>query len=391
MTTMYRLTTTGMLHGYRKNLQNSYKTLGIASEKVQTQRNFLSYAEDPSSATLAFKLRRDFWQTSSHIRNNNEVASTFSQAYSTYDLVQNDVVEYTTKDTWIRALNDPDASGRKALGQSTLECASSVVESMNAKYAGRYLFAGADGKNAPFEIKKCQVMGADGRVAVDGEGNPVEQDQLCYRGIPVNQPAKIVQLDEQGREVLDANGEPIMVDNPAYQKLQEMLKETTYVDIGLGMEENPDGTPNSSTVYNSALNGLEFLDFGYDENGDPKNVVSLMLEGGNMLISTSDKDGSFPEGTPEYDRMFNLTRKLETAVDKMHVEFTELTTKSKFLTANEKRLTTERDELEKRINEVEDIDPVQAITALSWAQYCYNAGLKIGNSILSQSLIDYMN
>ena len=75
----------------------------------------------------------------------------------------------------------------------------------------------------------------------------------------------------------------------------------------------------------------------------------------------------------------------------MHVEFTELTTKSKFLTANEKRLTTERDELEKRINEVEDIDPVQAITALSWAQYCYNAGLKIGNSILSQSLIDYMN
>ena len=123
MTTMYRLTTNGMLHGYRKNLQNSYKTLGIASEKVQTQRNFLSYAEDPSSATLAFKLRRDFWQTSSHIRNNNEVASTFSQAYSTYDLVQNDVVEYTTKDTWIRALNDPDASGRKALGQSTLECA----------------------------------------------------------------------------------------------------------------------------------------------------------------------------------------------------------------------------------------------------------------------------
>ena len=32
-----------------------------------------------------------------------------------------------------------------------------------------------------------------------------------------------------------------------------------------------------------------------------------------------------------------------------------------------------------------------AITGLSWQQYCYNAALKIGNQLLSQSLIDYMN
>lgn len=389
--TTYRLTTNGMLRGYRANLQQSYKTLGKASERVQTGRNFLTYAEDPSSATLAFKLRRQYWQASSQLRNNSEVASKFAQAYSSIDLVQNDLAEATDKNTWLRALNGPTASGRRALGQETLQKAESVVESMNAKYAGRYLFAGADGANAPFTLEERPVMQADGRYAVDEEGNQVIKKQLCYRGIAVDQPAKIVQTYDSGGEVLDKDGNPVMVDNPDYLKLQEMLNETTYVDIGLGMQEHADGTPNSATVYNSALSGLEFLDFGYDEDGDAKNVISLMLEGGERLLNCSDDDGSFKEGEPEYDRLFNLTGKLDAAGNgKMHVEFTELTTKATFLKNNDQRLTDEVDELAKQIEETEQINPAKAITELSWAQYCYNAGLKIGTSILTESLIDYM-
>lgn len=388
--TTYRLTTNGMLRGYRSNLQKSYKTLGTASERVQTGRNFLTYAEDPSSATLAFKLRRQYWQASSQLRNNSEVASKFAQAYSSYDLVQNDLSEAVNKTTWLRALNDPDASGRKALGQETLQKAEALVESMNSKYAGRYLFAGADGANAPFTLEERPVMLADGRYAVDDDGKQIIKKQLCYRGVAVDQPAKIVQTYDSGGEVLDKDGNPVMIDNPEYLKLQEMMNETTYVDIGLGMQEDKNGTPNAATVYNSALSGLEFLDFGYDEDGDAKNVISLLLEGGERLMNTSNEDGSFKEGNPEYDRLFNLTGKLEAANGKMHVEFVELTTKANFLTNNEQRLTDEVDELAKQIEETEQIDPVKAITELSWAQYCYNAGLKIGTSILTESLIDYM-
>ena len=39
---------------------------------------------------------------------------------------------------------------------------------------------------------------------------------------------------------------------------------------------------------------------------------------------------------------------------------------------------------------IEDVDPADAITAYSWAQYCYNAALKVGNSILSESLMDFL-
>ena len=39
---------------------------------------------------------------------------------------------------------------------------------------------------------------------------------------------------------------------------------------------------------------------------------------------------------------------------------------------------------------MEQVDLAEAITDFSWEQYCYNAALKIGNQLLSQSLIDYM-
>ena len=43
-----------------------------------------------------------------------------------------------------------------------------------------------------------------------------------------------------------------------------------------------------------------------------------------------------------------------------------------------------------QILDVMQVDLAEAITNFSWQQYCYNAALKIGNQLLSQSLIDYM-
>ena len=39
---------------------------------------------------------------------------------------------------------------------------------------------------------------------------------------------------------------------------------------------------------------------------------------------------------------------------------------------------------------IEDVDDAEAISAFLWASYSYNAALRVGNSVLSQSLMDYM-
>ena len=63
----FRITTNMMMNTYRYNLQNNTSKLSDAIEKVQTKRNFNSYAEDPAAATQAFRLRRDYYQTTNQI------------------------------------------------------------------------------------------------------------------------------------------------------------------------------------------------------------------------------------------------------------------------------------------------------------------------------------
>ncbi len=55
---LYRITTGGLMYNYKTHLQGSYKKLADAMEKVETERNFNSYAEDPAAASKAFQLRR---------------------------------------------------------------------------------------------------------------------------------------------------------------------------------------------------------------------------------------------------------------------------------------------------------------------------------------------
>ena len=51
---MIRVTTNGTLRGYRSSLMRSTNNLNAARDKVLTQRNFNSFAEDPTAATQAF-------------------------------------------------------------------------------------------------------------------------------------------------------------------------------------------------------------------------------------------------------------------------------------------------------------------------------------------------
>ena len=69
---------------------------------------------------------------------------------------------------------------------------------------------------------------------------------------------------------------------------------------------------------------------------------------------------------------------------------TELDARASFLKSNQEQLQHNSYTLQEQIIDIEDVDPADAITSYSWAQYCYNAALKVGNSILSESLMDFL-
>lgn len=341
-----RITSNAMMKNYKSNLMKSTNVLYNSMTQVMTQRKFNSYAEDPAAAIQAFQLRRSAWRTESQIENSQTVTHKFNTAYEAVDSIF-ETVTTITKDETLRALNDPTGGGRKSLGILLDQRAEDLVQSLNAKYGDNFIFAGNDGENVPFSWDEAT-------------------GQLLYRGVNVNA--------EEGTE--------------DYEKLQQMMKETTYVDLGMGLQEDASGNIISTSAFNSALSGLSITGFGVDEEGLPNNVVSIVKELSDIL-GRCDEDGNWAS-TEDQERAVALQKKLDTSLGDITSQHTELSTKVSFLNTNEERLKSTADTLNTQIVGVENVDMADAITAMSYAQYCYNAALRVGTNILSQSLIDYM-
>ena len=356
-----RVTTNGMMMSYKANLMSSYKMLGQISEKVTTQRNFNSYAESPAKASQAFQLRRERWNTETQITNSKYVTHKFQQAWNCMENLYQDLGNSKVKYSDLLAQNGTQGSGRKALGDVILGAADAAVQTLNSKFGERFIFSGADGDTVPFSWGE------------NANGDRI----LLYRGMPVDE---------------------------VTPELEATLKETTYVDLGMGMSENNNGELISSSAFNTAITGLDILGYGKsdytytDKAGNqkvvkdvPNNLVSVFNELGSIWAQADPDSGALPNGEEDMARIEALEHTLQEGLDQLHERYVTLDTQAAFVKTNQTRLEGLDDTLNEQIVDMEDIDPADAITSLMWAQYSYNAALRIGTNLLSQSLIDYMN
>lgn len=360
-----RITTNGMMRSYKANLMKSYNTLANVSEKVTTQRNFNSYAENPTKASQAFQLRRSRWNTENQIANSKQVVHKYQQAWDCLETTYQDLGVKLAKYSALIAENGADYGGRQALGEVIKGTAKSVIETMNAKYGENFIFSGADGQNVPFS------MDANGEV--------------LFRGKPVDDPANMQFFQD-------------MIDN-----------EHTYVDLGIGMKEDNNGELISSSAFDTALNGVDMIGYGTStvtlrDGTDvtvPNNMISIMHQMGELFASCDPDSGAFPKGVDFGDQYGNtgltgdqwaeaLERGLNDQLNNLHAKYVSLDTDATYIKSNADRLDSLDDTLNEQIVDIEDVDPADAITSLMWAQYSYNAALRIGMNLLSESLIDYM-
>ena len=344
-----RITTNSVLKNYRSNLMKSYNTLNSAVNTVLTGRNFNTYAEDPAAASRSFQLRRSYQRIAGQLSVSQSVKGKFDSAWQALNSVSLQLDSGETNsalESAIRGTSGTAGAGRNALGAQLKSLAENIVQTMNNQYGDQYIFAGADEMNAPF--------------ALDADGN------LTFRGINVD--------CAEGSE--------------DYQKLTAMLEETKYVDLGLGLQESG-GELIETTAFDSALNGLEFLGYGVDEDGAPRNIVSMIYQMGDKLSKCSP-DGKW-EDPADGEYMEEMLTKFTGARNTFKEAWVAMDSRTGFLTSNQEQLEDQATSLNTQILDLEQCNPAQAISAMSWAQYCYNTALKMGNSILSQSLMDYIS
>ncbi len=441
---MIRATTGGVLKSYRRNLMNSFIARNKAQDTVLTQRNFNSYAEDPTSAARAFKLRKARMTVQSQYSVCTDTHKKFQTGWSSLEgiskLIDTETAEpmKTLTGTTLSMLNDPTGDAREQLTKVLDQISQTIVQNLNQKYGENFIFSGADGHNVPFEIKDDKLyyrgvpvdaavpnvvmdggapMGIDPATGlVDANGTTYVKDpasSLVKRSTfdamdPADQPKILKQNANPGdpqrfneNGVPDPNGEYYLNLDQAEtmtkeeyetavsdaEKLKYLMNEKQFVDIGLGFQENENGQLIESSAYNAALNGLTFIGYGLDADGDPKNIYSLVQK--MKEISSRVKDGE--NWTDEdYDEFDGLVKKLERASSECKTEFTNMSAGTQKLENNVELLEDNFYNLQEQYADIEDVDMADAITSFVWAQYCYNAALKVGNSVLSESLMDYL-
>lgn len=386
-----RMTTVGTLKNYRYDLNRSNNTLSKAMQTVTTRRNFNSYAEDPALAVRCFQIRRSYQRAESQLTVNDSLRHKFDVAWSALENVSTDLysqADDTSVSSIVRSATDSTGPGRLALGQSLAAKAKDIAQIMNGRYGENYVLSGADTLNPPFTWGPQINPEYDSTAAVPvgkyltPEGDPTDDEAeaaqgLYYRGVAVDSK-----------------------DPPDVEKLEYFLKdEAKYIDIGLGHKEL-DGEAIDSTVFNSALQGIYYLggygtktvtlEDGTEVENIPNNVISIVNELGQILQRCNESTGDWAsdEDKQRFDALFQT---FEESNSMFRERWTEMDTQSGFLRDNSELLEETSDSLLQQYMELEEADPAAAISEYMFARYCYDAALKVGNSVLSQSLMDYMS
>ncbi len=338
-----RITTNAILRNYKSNLATSMKNLDTTRTQVMTQRKFNSTAEDPSSALRATVLERKYMKNEDYLNIVKDVQS-FQDSQEDAAMQIETIAKNLSKKYGLEALNGTNGSleTRETYADAWRGAQESLVLSLNASYEGKYVFAGSDGKNAPFKLTN----------------NPDGSQTLTYRGVDINDPAN--------KDVLD-----------------ELSKDSLFIDLGFGLNVNGTGsdiTIDSSSAFNTSLPGINLAGYGLDDKGMSNNIVLLCGQIADVLDAE------------EFDRekYTELLAKFDEGRNNVLEKVTVLGTQTEFLTTTKDRLETNSISLSTQIDNVVNVDMAEAIMNFSWAQYVYNASLKVGNNILTPSFIDFM-
>lgn len=375
---MMRITTNSTLYTYQKNLMKSTNYLYSAMKSLMTGRNFDSYSADPAAATRAFNIHSSLNSTNTQYSNNKTVLGKFSTAWDIADDMIDKLVSDLAQAPALQGLNDTNLSTLNTQGDIIYSGAEAVIQSLNSQYGGNYLFNGADTQNAPFALEK------------DGD-----KTYVTYRGVRIDDPDP----NYYTSQYLDENGKPVSKDpsdpNKGTYSNGEMLdkwsNEHLYVDIGIGFEVDANKNVVDSTAFDSAISGVDFVGgYGVDDDGDPKNIVSIMVRLSEVFKGYDQEAGTWGAAGDRADAE-RLATKLSAAQDNLSKQHTQLDTQAKYLQTNQSQLESTFDSLNTELNEIEKVDQVDAILALSWAQTSYNAAIQVGSNVIPQSLMDYLN
>ncbi len=375
-----RITTSMMIRNYQTNLTTTTETKMNYQNKVLTQRNFTSVKEDPSAAAKASNLTRQYLKNEDYMEMAKDLQSKLdSQEDSVYQVVK--YAEELFAKLGKESLNGTNLEQRETYANTVVSIRDSIIQSLNATYSNTYIMGGANGTEPPFSLDQTT-----GKLMYNYQGNAIE-----------------------------------VGDTANTADLKKYRDEHLYMDIGLGLEfGNTAATSNeiiSSTAFDIAFSGLSAI--WNDESTGTGGNINLKIDVGNNIVdnqAAKDYRASMPKGTGKDNTANNLVdlcsqlalellqgdgdfdyqscdamlAKLKGFHEQADNSLTGIGVKSDFLEKSVDRMESNELSLATQLERVVTPDMAIAITNYSYSQYAYNAALRIGVNLLSQSFLDFM-
>lgn len=330
-----RVTTNSIMNNYVQNLNTILESQAAAGEKVMTHRKFNSGSEDPAATQQASLLHREYLQNKDYmntIKGEQERVDMALSAMSDIGQKANSILS----DSGLSAISGTTSeSDRKTFSETFMQIQQSMIQFANTKYKDKYLFGGQHNDTTPFE-----GSGAD----------------VTYLGTNVTT-GDMADLDA-------LNGEKV------------------YIDIGLGIRP---GMVNDSNAYDTSIPGTSFLGYGQTDDGISKNIIALTGQMGELLKGSDEqwKAG----GSERFEAMMAQYKK---SYDKVVDSQSKYGVKSNYLETTHDRMEELDTSYNTQILDVEYVNDSEAITDYYYTQYTYNAALRVGSSLLSPSLLDFL-
>lgn len=347
-----RITTNALMRNYNSSLSTSLAKRTSTMEKVNSGRKFSRAYEDPSGASRVLQLNRNYFRTETYL-------SSVKDAQSRLDSVESALAGITTlvgqtlEDETFKALNGTSSEEtRKTYATSLRQLQQSLTQYSNATYQDKYLFAGADGQNVAF--------------TTDTDGN------VFYRGINVTTGEWAGGTNEEG-----------------LAQLEKLADEKLYLDVGLGMKTNVAGNQvannpsdfNESSAYNMSNPGIACMGYGTVEGTDiSKNVITLLGQMADELEKPEFDADRFEQMRTQLKENHNQLADYEATVG----------VRSSFLETTQTRMSDDMLNIYKEIDSISQVKPETAIMDYSYAQYSYTMVLKVGSTLLTSSLLDFV-
>lgn len=204
----------------------------------------------------------------------------------------------------------------------------------------------------------------------DADGNPLDFSNITMSG-------------DMNLPITDGTASVAAYDNVGQDGLKELADEKAYVDLGLGLRFNSDGSLNTQSVFNTAIPGLSFMGYGTSDGTSSGMSDNLYTQLGKIADQLESNSFSIDSIQPYLTAFSNQGEKLLAKI-------TESGTDTNFLSTKKTQLENQGDTITEKDDTVENMDPAEAIMNYKMQEYSYRAALQMGVNILQPTFLDFM-